>query len=146
MRYSPEALERYPVASRSMLLAGDPLAWNLAWLSWDWENYPVHPDPAFTGHVHRTMQFVIEDGVIDVARLYPDNAKVGAFMTLPPPSAALKLLALELRESVPLYRAYGAVWLETVMARSHLYREPHDDSLDQQVIDTQQALTLLSRL
>ena len=52
MLYSPQPAASYS-SGNSGILAGDPEAWNLAWLS---HGETFHPDPHFTTLVRRTVQ------------------------------------------------------------------------------------------
>lgn len=143
MRYSPNPLDAYPTASRSLLLLRSPEAWNLAWLSWNWEDNP-NLDVNFTAAVHQTLNTVLKTGKVDLTSSVPDSAKVASLMRLPPPQAAHKLAWHPGTPTLPLYLRYGPEWLETLTARARMYREPHDLVLDKPVSDFASALQVIA--
>ena len=119
IHYSPS------IHGRVGLLQQDKEAWNLAWLSHPVEAGP-HRDPHFSSLVRRTLQTVIATGGIDLIDAYPDNAKVRGYLRLLPAQAVLRITQMKYLEDTPLYAAYGAGWVDTMLARSRLYREPHE--------------------
>lgn len=145
-RYSPNPIDAYPSAAVYRLLRSDPAAWDLAWLSWDFENPRRMPDPALSVKIRRTLQFVISDGSLDLTGAVPDHLKVRGLMKYPAPYVAKFLVGMKRLRSLPMFRAYGSKWVETIEDRSHLYREPHDAVFDFAVPDTSQAADALTRI
>lgn len=135
----------YRPVVRSALLGDQPEALNLVWLSHDSSAGP-HPDPNFTTLVRRTLQFVVASGQIDLVGAFPDNVRVSGLMRLLPAQAVLRLRTLPLLMDLPLYCAYGDLWVETITRRSHLYHGPYDPVHDFPVNDTSQALGVLTAL
>lgn len=125
--------------ANSRLIAGDPEAQNLYWLS---HGTGPHPDPHFTSLVRRTLQFVITTGQIDLIDAIPASGKVRGLMRLPPPQAVLRLKSLQHLADLPLYAAYSG-WLDTIQERAWLYREPAHPTLDRPVTDFAQALKVI---
>ncbi|HQS31908.1 MAG: hypothetical protein B7Y03_00610 [Polaromonas sp. 24-62-144] len=139
MLYSPQPAESYS-SGNSGILAGDPEAWNLAWVS---HGETFHPDPHFTTLVRRTLQFVLETGGIDLIDQVPTIAKVRGLMRLTAPQAVGKLLQARYLTDMPLYSAYGMTWINSMVARARLYREPEHIMLDRPVTDLTQARVVI---
>lgn len=135
MLYSPQPAASYSLGN-SGILAGDPEAWNLAWLS---HGETFHPDPHFTTLVRRTLQFVLKTGGIDLIDQVPAAEKVRGLMRFTPPQAVGKLLQAQYLTDMPLYAAYGMTWTNMMVARARLYTEPEHIMLDRPVIDLTQA-------
>lgn len=114
----------------SLILNDDEAAWNLAYLSYDFEKLRSHPDPHFSTHVRRTLQHVLLTGETDLAGKVPAHLTVRGFFRFPPPKAMFQLLAMKRREALPLFKAYGTGWLVLAEQRSHLWQEPYDSALD----------------
>lgn len=125
-RYSPKPITAYGMSAGSNLLTSDVAAWNLAYLSWDVENRALWPDPYFSTHVRRTIQFVIAEGRSDITGTTPDDESVRGYFLLPAPRAVYLVQRMEHFSELPMFKAYGEVWRETIISRSHLYREPHE--------------------
>lgn len=142
-RYSPKPISAYGFSASSTLLNTDVAAWNLAYLSWDVDNKVMWPDPYFSTHVRRTIQFVIADGVSDVTGMTPDSESVRGYFLLPAPRAVLLVQGMRHFSSLPMYKAYGEVWRETIVARSHMYRDAQEYP---EVKITQATLDLIRRL
>lgn len=114
----------YGTASSALL---DTLqAWNLAYLSFDFENKLTHPDPHFTVHVRRSIQTRLTDGTQDLVEPEPFLGLVGSLLLLPAPRFTHLIKPLELLKSLPLYVAYGESWLETITARSWICGYGHE--------------------
>jgi hypothetical protein len=127
----------------SALLRGDTEAWNLAYLSHDFDTQLMYPDPQFTTHVRRTTQFVISSGSLDLAEEVPDRAKVRSLLRLPPLAAARAIVALPRVKQLPLYQAYGQGWLDTLMRRASQRTSAGDP--DNDVASVSDAATYLLR-
>lgn len=65
-RYSLEPIDFYKFATLFRFLVEDPIAWDLAYLSWDFEAGKDIPDPQFSTCVRRTLQFITSSGRIDL--------------------------------------------------------------------------------
>jgi hypothetical protein len=141
MRYSPQAPASYGWGPAGML-AGDPEAWNLAWLSHPVEWGP-HPDPNFSTLIRRTLQFVIDDGVIDLIDAYSDSEKVRGFLRMPAAQAVLKITSMAHLVDTPLFSAYGSSWTDTLALRSRQYRAPYHSEYDHPALDLTQALAVI---
>jgi len=128
------------------MLAEDPLAWNLAWLSWDFEDGKRPPDAHLSVNVRRTLQTVISDGKPDLTGSLPDALKVRGLLKQPAPRAVRLILGLRRLHELPLFKAYGAAWLRTLEARSHLYREPHDKDYDFEIQVLTQAAEVIAKI
>jgi hypothetical protein len=144
-RYSSEPIGAYKHASMFKLLVEDEVTWNLAYLSWDFEAKKGIPDAHFSVHCHRTLQFVVETGEFDLIAAVPNKYKVRGLMSCLPPQAAYRIANLSRVEELPLFRAYGQTWLDTLHARSRLYRELHDVEFDFEIKSLVQALNVIER-
>ena len=142
-RYSPKPISSYNMSAGSNLLTSDVAAWNLAYLSWDMENKPMWPDPFFSTHVRRTIQFVIADGVSDVTGQTPDNMSVRGYFLKPAPQAVALVQRMAHFKALPMYKHYGEVWRKTIIERSYRYRDSYEY---QEVKITQSTLDLIQRL
>ena len=132
VRYSPRPIEKYSTRASgpatSNFLREDPAAWNLAFLSHDYDDRREHPDPKFTSLVRSSTQMILSSGSLDLAGLQPPLKKVQGLMGLPAPQAVVNLLKLRRLGQLPLYRAYGADWCDTIQRRSYLAQAPDNDA------------------
>lgn len=145
MRYSTKPLAEYKHAQPFKILHSDPDAWNLAYLSWDWED-GAFPDPHLSVNVWHTLMFVMETGVVDLANQAHNNDKVRGLMRNPPPRVVHLITNLPNLASTPMFKAYGQQWVDTMTQRSYLYREPHDEQLDAKLPDLSDALRVIAKL
>lgn len=144
IRYSPNPIENYgSPTSTSGFLKDDQEAWNLAYLSWDFDKRKTWPDPHFSTHVRRTLQFVIDTGALDLTGEISSGKKVRGFLRGPAPAAAYKLTHLPRVKELPLYLVYGEKWLERVNDRARQYREPHDERFDFAIEDVSIGLEII---
>ncbi|MBK1683931.1 hypothetical protein [Rhodoferax fermentans] len=146
VRYSPLPIESYSFSAKSQILTEDPDAWNLAYLSWDFETCQRWPDPNFSTHVRRTLQFVPTTGKLDLAGSEHIRDTVRWMVRNPAPRVVKLLLAMPRFKELPLYQAYGDTWAETILARSFLYREPDDQIFDVEINDVSLAMTAIRLL
>lgn len=144
-RYSPEPIESYRFATLFKFLVDDPIAWDLAYLSWDFEAGKDIPDPQFSTNVRRTLQFVTRSGVIDLANEAPPAATVRGLMRHTPPRSVKLILGLPRLVELPMFKAYGPPWAKTLQSRSRLYREPHDAGLDFEIKVLTQATEVIAK-
>ena len=136
MRYSPKPIEQYGRTiegkfygpSESLLIHGDEAAWNLAYLSFDYESRPVSPDSQFTTLVHRTLAV----------------GPIRAWLAKPAPQFVQLIEAYPQTKDLALFKAYGIDWLQTIDERSRKAATYTDEPSDV-VGDTAQAAQLLSR-
>lgn len=142
--FSPP-ITAFPTATIFKFLASDPTAWDLGYLSWDFER-GMRPDAQFSVNIHRTLQFVLATGAIDLANSQPAADKVRGLIKGPAPQVALAIASMARLKQTHMYLAYGDVWLETLRQRSHLYREPHNEVLDFAVTDCSKAMEFIRKL
>lgn len=136
IRYSPNTIESYGApTSSSSFFKDDQEAWNLAYLSWDFDKCKTWPDPHFSTHVRRTLQFVIATGALDLTADVNTGGKVRCFLRAPAPAAAYQITNMLRVKELPLYLAYGEAWLTRVNARARNYREPYDERFDYAIDD-----------
>lgn len=145
-RYSPNPIDGYPRAAVFKMLREDAAAWDLAFLSWDFEDTSRTPDPHLSVNVRRTLQFVIKDGSLDLTGALPDSMKVRGLLRHPAPCAAKLIRELPRVKELPMFKAYGPAWLETLESRSHLYQEPYDKAYDFDVADLTQATEVIAKI
>jgi len=144
IRYSPYPVTHYPVPAASKFLAMDEQAWNLAWLSFDFDNFVAHKDARFSSHVLATVRTVIGSMVEDVTNDDQDKT-LRSFLLHPAPKAVKLILGVKHFEQLPMYRAYGQEWADTILSRSKLYREAYDAELDTQIGSTNDAVSVLRK-
>lgn len=150
IRYSPRPFATYKQLTPGNVLVGpaassflrQPEAWNLAYLSFPFEAVLSHPDPWFSTVIRRTLQTVLNTGVIDLADAYPDNVKVVHLMRMPAPQAVVHLTAHAAK--LPAFKAYGAEWLSTIQTRARLMCV--DDHVPDNVTDVSEARALLQQI
>jgi len=144
-RYSTKPPTDYKHAKPFKILHSDPDAWNLAYLSWDWED-GAFPDPHLSVNVWHTLMYVMETGVIDLTDRVPTALKVRGLMKGPPPKVVHILTNLNCLKDTPMFKVYGQNWVDTMTQRSHLFREPFDESLDAKFIDMSDALKIIAKV
>lgn len=152
IRYSPLPIEDYSVklgakayGPADSRLLQRPGAWNLAYLSHDYLELPQPPDPNFTTHVFYTIKFDWVCKAVDLGDAAPFEHTVASKLQMPAPQFVKWLLEHpDVVVELPLHKAYGPVWLETVQRRSH---GCHDYLYDPEpeIVDTQAARQLLQR-
>ena len=124
--YAPKPIEEYtrvlggkhygPEFSK---LLDTPQAWNLAFLSHDYDKEFQHSDPQFTTLVRRTLQTRLDGGGLGIG-LDPSTL-VDSLMGLPAPRVVYLLRCNPtLVNTLPLFIAYGGEWLKTIEARERL--------------------------
>lgn len=129
LQYSPKPIREYPWACTSLFLTGDPLAWNLAWLSYAPEHGSKF-NAQFTSAVSQTCRSLLSNGSIDMLDRVPHKAKVSGLMYSPPPAAFKRLEEALGLKSLPLYKLFGADWLRVMALRAREYREPFNPAFD----------------
>ncbi len=114
--YSPKPIEDFPWIAASRLVGNNPLAWNLAWISYDNMAVP-HKDPAFAVAVYHTANAFLATGRADLTAQLPDNASVRGKLRAPPPAFMHWLSHFEHATRLPMFEQYGPTWLMTVQRR-----------------------------
>lgn len=114
--YSAKPIEHYPWLAQSRLIGRDPLAWNLAWASYDWDQGP-HPDPQFTSCIYHTAGAILATGLPDLTQSAPEHATVRSKLRMPPPQFVRWLAQYRSLARLPLAQRYGAAWLATLDSR-----------------------------
>lgn len=145
-RYSPEPIGSYRFASLYKFLVEDPAAWDLAYLSWDFEAARKPPDANFSVSVRRTLQFDLVAGKLDLTGEAPPSHTIRGLLQHPPPRAVKLITEHPKLRELQLFKAYGTIWLETLLKRSHLYREPHNKDYDFEVHVLTQATEVIAKI
>lgn len=123
-RYSPLPIDGYqrvlggksfgPANSKLLVL---PQVWNLAYLSFPYEDLMDHPDPLFTTHVRRTTQMRLNAKGLGLSE--DPQTLVGLLLNLPAPRFVRILEeSPELLATLPLFQVYGQEWMNTISKRA----------------------------
>lgn len=151
IRYSPRPIDQYRAgnstrewgpATSSMLKL--PAAWNLAYLSHDFEKSLLHPDPNFTVNVRRTIQHRLDGSGADMTDADHVSRRVESLFLMPAPRAVHLLLEHPIVFKLPMYEVYGDLWIKTIRQRSYLCQA--DESPPDNVVDFTQAKALINRV
>lgn len=128
----------------SPLLANDPEAWNLAFLSHPFETHETPEVSGFAVLVRRTLQVRVATGELDIVELEPERS-VRPLLRLPPLQAVLRLMALPtpVIRALPLWIAYGEVWENRIRRRASFLTSAQDPEED--VADVSEAAGYLRR-
>ena len=129
-RYSPHPPSCYG-ADIFKLLVQDSDAWNLAYLSWNWEGGTL-PGASFSTDIVRTL-------------LAYDLRMRDCLRTVPP-RAVYRIARLPMLRASAMSQTYGQTWVDTMEARSRVWREPHHETLDYPVNDFTHALEVIRKL
>ncbi len=116
------------VGPGSSSLLADPLCWNLAFLSHDYEKSPEHWDAHFTSNVQRTARTYLDKPGWDQLGMGDRGRTVGTLLTLPAPRFVHLIKMHDVLRSLRMYEAYGDKWLATIEERSHLCVMPGPDN------------------
>ncbi len=151
LRYSPQPIEAYSViygdsqfGPAQFRLLREAAAWNLAFLSHDFDK-KFHPDDAkFSVHVRRTLQTPLSGEDIDITVAEPFAGCIGSLLYLSAPIAVYRLSKLKHLTALPMYRAYGPCWFAMMDARAKVF-SVSDDAFPK-VRDMRQAKTLLKAI
>ena len=156
-RYSPRPREAYgqilhgfAFGPNASALLDTAQAWNLAYLSYDFEENPDHPDTKFSTLVRRSTQIRLNDGTLGLADELKDLT--GSWLLLPAPRFVYLVRNFKFLSEIPLYLAYGQAWLETIEARGRLCQagfgppEPHEYDVEITASGIKTADTLFGRL
>lgn len=161
IRYSPKPIEAYGTVVRaqriaaqdveasvgphtSPLLANDPEAWNLAFLSFPFEDGGIPRDPQFSVHVRRTLQVDFTSGALDITETVP-GLRVRLLLRFQPLNAVRSIKGLQphVLRALPMYVTYGDAWLETIHKRASMLTSMKDP--DNDIFDVSQAADYLQR-
>lgn len=137
LRYSDKPIEAYgqlvdgehrgPAALS--LLREDLQAWNLTYLSFDFEANPSIPPPEFMYLLARTLRTDLESGIVcSTSELLAHEATIRPLLQRSPRGFAMALLAHPRVRELPLYKGFGEAWLSRVFERSCLACEATEES------------------
>jgi hypothetical protein len=127
IRYSPRPISDYKTGSQgreygpatSSILV-KPGAWNLAYLSYDFERSLMHPDPHFTVNIRRTTLMQLDGSGLDLAGVLPTAGAVESLLHLPAARFVHLIAQHPVLVQLPMYQAYGHAWLKVIEERSFL--------------------------
>jgi hypothetical protein len=151
IRYSPRPKEtyqgslegtRYGPATSTLLDTQE--AWNLAYLSHDFEKVLMHKDPYFTTNVRRTTQTLLDGSGLDLTGSSPLSRHVASLLRAPAPRFVYLIQRHAVLTSLPMYTAYGEAWLATIEARARICGV--DDWEPDKISDLTQAKAVLALL
>lgn len=151
IRYSIKPKEEYiemhsgkPYGVGTYSLLDTPEMWNLAYLSFDFDSRVYHKDPHFSTHVRRTCQSRLDGSGPDLVGSTPARELVGSLLSLPAPRFVYLIENHPVLPSLPMFQAYGPVWLTTIQARAKLCQA--DDTPKDFILDISQAKEALERI
>jgi hypothetical protein len=135
MNYSPQPLSTYRWRSgeseygpATSALLTTQAAWNLAYLSHDYANVRVPPDPMFTVHVRKTTQVRLDGSGGDLTGM--SKGLVGELLLLPAPRFVYLIKHHPVLPQLPMFKSYGQQWLEVIEKRSRIcVSDSHVDKL-----------------
>lgn len=150
IRYSPRPKDTYPgtregtrYGPATSTLLDTQEAWNLAYLSHDFEKVLIHKDPYFT-NVRRTTQTLLDGSGLDLTGSNPPSGLVASLLRAPAPRFVHLIQRHAVLSSLPMYTAYGEAWLTTIEARAHICCV--DDWEPDNISDLTQASAVLALL
>lgn len=128
----------------SPLLENDLEAWNLAFLSFPYEEGAHPDDPSFSVHVRRTLQVDVATGALDITETQP-GLRVRLFLRYPPLRAVRLICGLQphVLRNLPMLSAYGDGWLNTITRRASMLASLEDP--EEPVSDLSDAARYLAR-
>ena len=133
MRYSHKPIEDYKAVINgrtygpaSSAILCEPEAWNLAFLSHDFDACFTHSDPYFSTNVRRTVQSKLDGTGPDLVGEYPPTALVQSLLNLSAPRFVYLIRRSPVLETLPMYLAYGPTWVDLIDQRARLVvTDPH---------------------
>jgi hypothetical protein len=132
VRYSEKPIEEYrqviggKVYGPAMsTLLSQSQAWNLAYLSFDFDSHLHHPDPYFSTNVRRTIQSRLDGSGLDLAGLHQPAELVQSMLDLIAPRFVYLIRRSPILESLPMYLAYGPSWVDLIDQRARLVTTDH---------------------
>ena len=141
MRYSAKPIEGYGRTVDGRFLGPSNLpalkldleAWNLAYLSFNFDAKPVCPFPEFGHLVARTLRTDLTTGVSHLAGVHlPRHLTMRPFLRQPPREFVTTMLAHPNVRLLPLYKGFGEDWLRVMFERSWIGGEVADDELEEE--------------
>jgi hypothetical protein len=140
LRYSAKPIEEYgrtvdgrfvgPSTLPSLRL--DLEAWNLAYLSFNFDAKPACP-PEFGHLVARTMRTDLTTGLTHPCGVHlPRHLTVRPFLRQPPREFVTTMLAHPSVRRLPLYKGFGEDWLRVMFERSWIGGGVADDGLEEE--------------
>ncbi|MFM9881033.1 MAG: hypothetical protein ACKVOO_11575 [Burkholderiaceae bacterium] len=156
-RYSPKPVQDYDLnlggllvgPGQSPFLAGSFEAWNLAYLSHDFEAEPVHPNPGFTTACRATTNYFLDQGVVDLIGNGPAHMKVQGLLRRNPEDFLRALTRHPNHKKTALYLLLGATWIGIMQSRlDQCARNPAKvllESMDLEPTDFALAESVLSK-
>lgn len=151
IRYSPRPREtyqgshggtRFGPATSTLLVSQE--AWNLAYLSHDFEKVLMHKDPNFSTNVRRTTQTLLDGSGLDLTGSSPVSCLVASLLRAPAPQFVYLIQRHAILKSLPMYTAYGEAWIATIEERSRICCV--DDWEPDNISDLTQARAMLALL
>lgn len=100
------------------VLLNTPEAWNLAYLSFDFDAVLQHPDPHFSTHVRETCRAKLDGTPTGVVESVAASKMLASLLLLPAPRFVYLIKDHPVLPVLPLYCAYGKQWLTTIEQRS----------------------------
>ena len=120
-----------------------PEAWNLAYLSFDFDVELQHPDPHYNCHVRETCRAKLDGTPTGAVETVRARQMLAHLLLLPAPRFVYLIKDHPVLPVLPLYRAYGQQWLETIERRS--WHCQTDRVHDAPIKDLAQAREVLAR-
>lgn len=151
IRYSAKPLDEYKAKYKDRVygpatstLLDVPEAWNLAYLSHDYDTTLTHPDPYFSTNVRRTIQSRLDGNGPDLAGEYPPSRLVQHMLTLTAPRFVHLIRRHPVLELLPMYLAYGPAWVDLIDKRARLITTDHTVYPD--IVSLDQAQMVIDRI
>lgn len=126
IRYSPRPISAYKIRNKNVeygpatsAMLRTTSAWNLAYLSHDFERSLLHPDPNFTVNIRHTTQMMLDGSGRDLTSM-SGSGTVDELLHLPAPRFVHLITRHPVLVQLPMYLAYGHAWLKTIEKRSFL--------------------------
>lgn len=156
MRYSAKPIEDYgrivdgEFCGPSTLpaLKHDLEAWNLAYLSFNFDAKPVCPFPEFGYLVAKTMRTDLTTGITHPAGVpLPRQLTVRPFLRQRPREFVSTMLVHPMVRKLPLYKGFGEDWIKVIFERSWIGGEVADDGLEDEagLLEMRRLLDRLAR-
>jgi hypothetical protein len=132
VRYSNKPIEEYKqvingrvYGPASSAILCEHQAWNLAYLSHDFDSCFSHPDPYFSTNVRRTVQSRLDGFGPDIIGEHQPEELVQAMLNLIAPRFVYLIRRSPILESLPMYLAYGPSWVDLIDHRARLITTDH---------------------
>jgi hypothetical protein len=156
LRYSAKPIEDYGRTidgefrgpSTISWMRDDLEAWNLAYLSFNFDARPVCPFPEFGHLVARTMRTDLTTGISHPAGVHiPRQLTVRPFLRQTPREFVTAMLSHPNVRKLPLYKGFGEDWLRVIFERSWIGGEVADDVLQEEAgrLEMQRLMNRLAR-